>query len=403
MFENVVIRRPYTSNRMLDVGTLAETLLFYQNVNLILERGTLLDLLRTVGVDTFLRLIDDGHLKATIIRDALGVHHQTDESSSILGLLTFEAKPKKIGKWRPEREGVMEDLLQQALGKKPHRRVLRKFLEIPQKRLSKLGTHPDGVIGATREDLTNAEYIDKAAHLIVEGWAPGYAFPANSYFRVHETNNGYRVETNFDFAAINKQYHLYVPPSHSSMSAPTILSSLLDVQADMSLTADAMAEMVVGSQYSPVLRYKLAQLVRKRDRNTEQISMFQEMTLGNGAAVKEAINTGGKTLEDFLPILDKARKFKEWLAGQHPDARLLQEYHDAVRAETWIDRLPGKTARFGIFTGIGMGVDAFIQTGLGTTLGLGISVADTFFLDKFIQGWRPSQFIQDDLTEFTKE
>ena len=40
--------------------------------------------------------------------------------------------------------------------------------------------------------------------------------------------------------------------------------------------------------------------------------------------------------------------------------------------------------------------------GIGTAVGLGLGALDTFYLDKLISGWKPNQFIEDDVKELLK-
>ena len=65
--------------------------------------------------------------------------------------------------------------------------------------------------------------------------------------------------------------------------------------------------------------------------------------------------------------------------------------------------MPGKSARWGIFTGAGIIADVVATGGIGTAIGLGLGAVDTFYLDKLISGWRPNQFIEDDVKELLKK
>ncbi len=44
-----------------------------------------------------------------------------------------------------------------------------------------------------------------------------------------------------------------------------------------------------------------------------------------------------------------------------------------------------------------MAADAIATGGVGTIAGVAIGALDTFYLDQLIQGWKPSQFIDEDL------
>jgi len=53
-----------------------------------------------------------------------------------------------------------------------------------------------------------------------------------------------------------------------------------------------------------------------------------------------------------------------------------------------------------LFTGAGIGIDALGAGGIGTSIGVALSAADQFLLDRLIKGWKPNQFIEDELRGF---
>jgi hypothetical protein len=95
-----------------------------------------------------------------------------------------------------------------------------------------------------------------------------------------------------------------------------------------------------------------------------------------------------------MDVLDKAQRFKEWLASRNPDQRLLHEYYAETTRQSWLEKLPTKVSRWTIATGLGAAVDAIHPIG-ATALGLGISLFDAMLLDKILKGWRPNQFIDN--------
>ena len=86
MLESIAIRRLETEGRPLDIGLLAETLLFYGKIHLILDHGSLVSLLRTLGPDHLLYLLDNGLATGTYYRQTLGVSGQ----SHIYDFIGFE-------------------------------------------------------------------------------------------------------------------------------------------------------------------------------------------------------------------------------------------------------------------------------------------------------------------------
>jgi hypothetical protein len=103
-----------------------------------------------------------------------------------------------------------------------------------------------------------------------------------------------------------------------------------------------------------------------------------------------------------LELLNKAKKFKDWLDRYDNDSSLAKEYlHETTRA-SWLETLPTKSVRWVVFNGIGVIVDILGGGGLGTTASLATSAFDSFIFDKLAKGWKPNQFIQNDLERFLR-
>jgi hypothetical protein len=111
----------------------------------------------------------------------------------------------------------------------------------------------------------------------------------------------------------------------------------------------------------------------------------------------QAINSGERTFQDFLRLLDKSPKFKAWLKGAHPDRGLLSEHHRSISSTSWIESLPAKAIRFVIFNGAGLIADKFV----GPAGSIALGAVDNFLVDKVFKGWRPSQFVEGSLRQFT--
>jgi hypothetical protein len=114
------------------------------------------------------------------------------------------------------------------------------------------------------------------------------------------------------------------------------------------------------------------------------------------------INSGERTLPEFLRLVRDAEQFRKWLHSQNPDASLLREYQAAATAKTWADKLPTKGIRFAIATGLGLAGEVVMPTGISTMAGIAIGAGDTFLLDKIVKGWRPNQFIENRMRSFVK-
>lgn len=124
--------------------------------------------------------------------------------------------------------------------------------------------------------------------------------------------------------------------------------------------------------------------------------------MDNGHPIREVLNSRERTFTDFLKVIEKADNYKHWLKGLSEDTNLIKEYYRAVTTETWVDKIPGKAFRWSFFTGAGLVLDAVATGGVGTIVGLGLSLGDAFIIDKMIKGWKPNMFIESNLKDFAK-
>jgi hypothetical protein len=162
-----------------------------------------------------------------------------------------------------------------------------------------------------------------------------------------------------------------------------------------------MAEIVTSPVSSGIINLKMAQLLSRREKSLTQIQMFQNTHLEDARAIREAINSGERTFEEFFELLEKAARFKEWLKGRNPDANLLRDFYRAATTDTWLERLPTRSVRFVLATLGGLGADLLFPTGgIGTGIGVGLGAIDSLALDRIMKGWRPNHFIEGELSDF---
>jgi hypothetical protein len=241
-------------------------------------------------------------------------------------------------------------------------------------------------------ELTDLSYSHKCIKELLETLVPGFSLPINWRFTVHTLDDGSSyVVTDLDFDAINIEYHKNISKEHSSIMPEYLLCHSLDARVDTDLAAEYMAELIVKPQISSLIRIRFERLLARRDVSEREIGLFQEVHLGGFHAIREAINSGERTFSEFMPVLNKAHRFKAWLAGKNPDASLLKEYYDEATTETWINKLPVKGLRYVISTLTGI---------INLPAGLAMSAGDEFLVERLLRGWRPNQFVEGPLRKF---
>lgn len=210
---------------------------------------------------------------------------------------------------------------------------------------------------------------------------------------------GFLLQTNLNFNLLSQ-----LKLENDELKKPSsLLASYGTTIADLSLWSKFDTEVAVSSSQSDVLQSRFDILLSDRTQSDRFISNFQDLVFDDGRALRAAINSGKRSLDDLFPIIEKSEKFSDWLRDQSPDSKLVKSYYKEIVSDSWIDKLPSKTFRWALFTGAGLAADALGAGGMGTCVGVAISALDNFMIDKLLKGWKPNHFILSELDKFVKE
>ncbi|MGF1593959.1 MAG: hypothetical protein ACFCUW_11800 [Kiloniellaceae bacterium] len=393
MFEKIVLRRSPTGGA-LTAGEIAEALLFYDNVHVLLDFGSLGGLLRTIGPDLLCSLIEENRLKASYYRNLLGTYSETKNYIQTHRFEVFEWSGDAKSGPKKRIEDTLPLIFKRALDDpRLSRKSAERFLKsVPTKSFSEGFGHPKGIRGVATADLDDAGYIRQVVEIAIRTRLPSYVFPPGWDFQIMRLEDDFFiVSTNLPYNELNKQYQRLYRRDDKPFNSGHLIDHVLDARADLMLSVDNMAEFMTSQVSGSIMELKVKNILYRRYRNAGEIDLFQKIIIPNSRNLKEAIDSGDRKFEEFLPVLDKANKFKSWLRKGHPDSNVVSEYLMAVKEKTWIDKLPTKGLRFVATTAVGLAEPA-----AGVTLGL----ADAFLLDRFAKGWRPNQFIENYLQPF---
>ncbi|MEV4606015.1 hypothetical protein MRBLMR1_000951 [Neorhizobium sp. LMR1-1-1.1] len=400
MFEKILLRKGASAPEI-DLGLLAEALLFYQDVHIIMDPGTALHLEFAIGYANLKRLADDGHASFSFFRSFFGASSSKQNGIAINTLVQFQSAGKTPNtKWSSE-DDLASVLARKGYETKKANSAARSIIKLAPPELMKLSGKSIDVIQMANEDLRDPQYMNAAARVFLQD-KTGQQIPPNWNFKAHEIGKGeFIVVTNYDFPLLSAQYQkLNQLPANELLTPSSVLAEVLEARADVVFASKYMAESVTTPTRSAIIQNKFELIGNLRRQHSQaDIELFQEIHL-NGNSLRTAINSGQRTFEEFLDLLDKTRKFKSWLKGVKPEAGLLKEYHDAVIRETWLERLPNKSSRFTVMTGAGAIIDYFVTGGAATVGALALGAADTFLVDRMLKGWRPNQFVEKNLTPF---
>jgi hypothetical protein len=391
MFDHVVLRRA-ESGAPVTAGTVAEALLFYQKVHLILDRQTLFELVRQIGPSGLLSLIARPDFSAVYTDEMLGTMTNSVGASKCHDFVAFTLSGKKSGPpFKSSTERLQNEFelagLSAAQAKKIAVAVLKR---VPVRKMS--GNHfvEGGIPDAARGDLDDTDYLGAAFAEIVRQLPGGYDCGSSIRVEVIKGQTGYFVFDSIDYERVN-QRRAQMNPAGAPMTTADILSHVQDARADLALAAHYGGDFVTSTITSSVIRLKLDMLLRRTELNAKARQDFTEVVLPDVPTISEQVDSGARSFHEFLVLLDKSAKFREWLKTTNPDEGLTREYLRAITSQDWIQTTRSKGIRY-LLT---LGADA-----THPLAGLAAGLVDNFLIDKLLGGWRPNHFIDERLAPF---
>lgn len=388
MFESILFRRSSThpGQAAVDVGAIVEALLFYGSIHVMVERSSLLELIVGFGDEILLELVESGFLKITYIDSWNAIMTDSIGGRSMHSPVFFTSPNHEF-------DDVLRDLCVEIHGKPGRGRRAARRLE----KVFHVHRHDQAVADSVKGVFLNDQYMQTATKSMLSELVPGYDFSSSS-FLVREVGDRFVVESDLDWLAVNNCYRKFVPPEHSTIAPAYILSHIFDVECDLYFSSVNCSELHTSLLNSKLISARINYIVQQRLNNQAELDRFQSAVFSGAKSVREAVNTGKVSVAQLLPVIESSHKFKKWLHGRPFDSDLLAEYHREVTAGTIVDKMPGKTSRFLLFTGLGAAIDVVTTGGFATAAGFGLGAFDSLFLDKLIKGWKPNQFIEGKLS-----
>lgn len=391
MFESIVLNRSI-DGPSLTIGEIAEALLFYQNVHIVMDTSTLLGLIRVIGLHNVIKLISHSDVKTTYIEEFLGVYSDNakdyPEYALISAYISGGDGEGQLNNWKKRLE---YRILREGYTKSEVENFIARFRQhISLKKLASDYFIQGGIVSSANADLYDDEYISSAARIIVDDLLSNKDTSGNIYYKVLPTHDTFRISTNIDFEEINK-FQIKRNPNAGEYTPANIAAGILSASYGLILAAHYGGDFYTSATDSKIIQLKNKQILTRANANRIDLNDFYEIALTDCPNISAVINTGDRSFEEFMELLVRAKKFKKWLKGKSPDQKLLSDYLDDVTAKGWLGSRSGKIIRYMASTGMGFA---------GPLTGIAVSVFDTFFLDKLCGGWKPNQFISGKLKSF---
>lgn len=392
MFEKTVLRRS-SSGAPVTAGQLAEALLYYQNVHLVIDHGTFRALVKAIGVSSLIGLLRRPGVTAVYCEETVGTSTQTISSFPVHTFVAFKfVGNEKAGRKLESKQDRIAYLLQEeGTERKAADRFAKRFLElVPARRLT--GDHyiKGGVTSAARIDLQDSEYMRAAVQAALTAIPGGDAAVAARRFEIVDTSLGFHVFTDLDLVSVNRQRTAMLP-QQDPVTVALLLSHVLDARTDLALASHYGGDFATSAATSAVLQVRCSALLRRAGLHIDAVDSFADVALPDTPSLSEVIDSGERTFDEFLLMLDRADRFKQWLAGVNPDEGLVRTYLKDVSSEGWIQRLPAKSVRYLIASALDKA---------NPVAGFLAGIADTFLVEKLLSGWRPNHFVDSHFRPF---
>jgi len=259
-----------------------------------------------------------------------------------------------------------------------------------------------------KEDFQNIGLLTRTLPLYVHERVPNFELPSNLQIEIIKDSSfgpfdAYSLKTNIDIEKFNQESKELNGERHYDFDYSGFLLALSESKGDIYISSHFESELVTTKLYSDFINQQFQDIIQRRLKSRENIELFEEYALSDCHTIGDAFVNGIVSPKELLKLFEKADKFRDWLSKVPEDKSLIGEYHKAVTAETFADKLPTKTTRFVIFEGIGITLDLLGAGAIGTALATGLSAIDSFYLDKLIGGWKPNHFIDNNLKPLTKK
>ncbi|KTB60289.1 hypothetical protein AO066_03700 [Pseudomonas fluorescens] len=385
MLDSILFKNSGNHDQVIDIGALAESLIFYGKVRVLGDAGVVQYLVRKIPPIILVELIESERIEFYYVHDTLGVRTQKTYLGEIHDLVKFTLadtsyEDRAIQVFRQAARSPQARLAGYKFGK-----VINKFEHD--------GFNQESVIQA----LAGSSSTESSVKTMILNLAPEYRNIEGLSFKINlKHSSTFSIDTSIDFANVNRSYNSRVPSSHSTLTPAFIVGQLQSAYTTAFYGAAFNSEVSTGALEAALGLHALDGVLNRRSAGARNVSQFIELTLENTYAIREAVNSGRVTFYEVLTLLEAADKFRHWVASVPDDKDLKRAYYQEVVKGSKFEKLPIKTSRWACFTAAGLGIDLLGAGGIGTLASMAMGAADTFLLDRLVAGWKPNHFVEGD-------
>lgn len=388
MFESIVVRRTTSigSPNPLDLGRLAEAMLFYRTVRLILTRHSAMQLVQVCGPDLALEIVANTNVDAVLLDRDMAVKNEDT------GTARERHRPVTLKVMDESAEAMITRLFREATGKSGKgRRMADRFL-------ARTRTYdlPADLTDAAGGDWQDPAFMQRAITEVIREFAPSYALPSSLDVALARQEDGsFTFKADLDWSALRAEYS--TRPGADELTVGHLLVGIVDMREDLHLAAAFGAGVAQDPLGARLLRAKCADLTAALTSQQARIDQFQEIVVHGLTDLRGAINTGACSFGEFLRVLGDAEEFRDWLDTQTPDADLVKSYFAEVTKKRVLNSQVVRELRWLIPAAAGFALFLPDAVLVAPSVAAALAAADRFVISRFSEGWRPAIFVDSKL------
>lgn len=389
MLGNCLVRYPTTGDKKLDMGALCEALLFFSATHLVLDQGTLSLVIQAQFLDDLIEMLERGYLTASFepATPALYTDNKGGLKEHFYTMISIQSSPG-FGSTKRGPDALLMHLergLNDKQKARTYHRRLCKFLSFKTTDRGSL------IKKAAAADLIDPSFACQIASMSLQNFGVPLEEIKFSRLRVFPLGDDrFTVESDIDFEHLKK-----FVPSEPNFGIEQLLPGVGDARLDISMAAQHNAAFIGNNANQRIVEMILEKAIGAGMSKDEVPRAIYDFISVDTPSIREVINSGARTPREFIALLGSASEFRKWIAVQNPNSDLIQEMLKEKTKTGWLEKVPVKAARFGVFTGAGFVADLFAPGSSAV-----LSAADAFLVDRLLKKWRPHFFVENKLRGF---
>ncbi|MCW7494672.1 hypothetical protein ND861_18610 [Leptospira sp. 2 VSF19] len=387
MFERISITETEEEylDRPLDIGLILESMLFYRKTIVICStKKAFLQILTELGIDNLIKLIESETLELMFNETYSAIETNLDTNNKLIHNVKIQQFNNITKESELEKACI---LFTNRTGK--GKRIAKLLIE-----QTKSFKHSIPFKEIAKEVFLDKKYIEKAYKGILNRYVPNSEELNLGTFSLEKNEYGFSINSTLDFEKINTIISK-IGKEKIILGSGNILADILGIESDIYCSSENLSEIISTNSKNNLLSLRLSYLSEKLLRSNFQKENFLKKINPSLKTIKEEYDSGNIDISKLTNAILHSNKFKKWLNTQENDQDILDSYHSEIIKEDYLSKLPDKVYRW-IFFGItGLILEKFLPGKVGMVTGVGLSIADNFFVDKLMSGWRPNQFVKD--------